>query len=113
TTSSIGEGKAQCGPGPSRAFSPSPTGLPKRRIRAFSWVPTVKKPEARKTTTNATISTFTIAKLLLNASASASVPASSITSGGGGEGGGEGGGANFRLDGSCRSFMIASTYEIT
>src|ERR1017187_4888418 len=80
--SSIGYGNDQCSPGPSKAFSPSPTGLPKRRMMARSCGPTVKKPEARKTSTSNTITNLTIAKLLRSASDSAWEPASTGVSGG-------------------------------
>ena len=77
TTSSIGYGSDQCNPDVNKAFCPSPTGLPKRRITAFSCGPTVKKPEQKNATTISTITILTIAKLLPNASASACEPASS------------------------------------
>ena len=63
-------------PAVNRAFCPSPTGLPKRRITAFSCGPTVKNPEQKKATTISPITILTIAKLLPSASASACEPAS-------------------------------------
>src|ERR1035441_3188033 len=80
--SSMGYGSDQCSPGVSRAFSPSPTGRPNRNRIARSWGPTVKKPEARNSSTSNTITTLTMAKLLRSASASACEPASIGVSGG-------------------------------
>src|ERR1035441_8664246 len=80
--SSIGYGNDQCRPGPSNALSPSPSGLPNRRMIARSCGPTVKKPEARNTSRRSTITNLTIAKLLRSASASACEPASTGVSGG-------------------------------
>ena len=81
TTSSIGGGHDQCAPGPSKALSPSPTGLPKRRITARSCGPTVKNPDAKNSTTSPAMRILTIRKLLWSASASAVEPASSGASG--------------------------------
>src|SRR5438093_6095545 len=77
----MGGGNAQCGPGLNNLPSPPPTGMPKRRITAFSWVPTVKNPEKRKTTTRPIMMTLMMAKLRCNASERACVPASSAASG--------------------------------
>src|SRR5665213_4241507 len=82
TTSSIGYGSDQCQPAPSSRLSPTPTGLPKRRMTAFSCEPTVKKPEAKNATTISSITTLTIAKLLRSASASACEPASCVSGAG-------------------------------
>ena len=79
TTSSIGYGNDQCKPAVNSAFWPVPTGLPKRRITAFSAGPTWKKPDAKNATTSSTSTTLTIAKLLRNASASACEPASCVS----------------------------------
>src|SRR4051812_45912992 len=64
TTSSIGDGHAQCAPGPSSAALPSPTGLPKRKTTARCCGSTMKKPEMKNTTTRAAMMNFTIQKLL-------------------------------------------------
>src|SRR5208337_1788674 len=92
TNSSIGYGKDQCNlPGPGSSSSPLPCGLPNRRIITRSWAPTMKNPEAKKTTTSTNITTLTTAKLLRRASARACEPGSAgvgpgrlISSGGGG-----------------------------
>ena len=64
------------------------TGLPSRKITAFSCGCTTKNPEARNTSTMMTSTTLTITKLLRSASESACEPASSVGSGGTGALGG-------------------------
>src|SRR5437879_40685 len=81
TTSSMGYGNDQCRPGPSKARSPSPTGLPKRKMIARSCGPTVKKPDPKNTSTKITITSLMMPKLLRNASDSACEPASIDVSG--------------------------------
>ena len=73
----MGDGHAQCAPGPSSAALPSPTGFPKRKITARCCGSTMKKPEMKNTTTSAAMMNFTIQKLLWSASDSAFDPASS------------------------------------
>ena len=61
TTSSIGYGNDQCKSRTQAAvFWPSPTGLPKRRMTAFSCGPTVKKPEPKNASTISTITILTM-----------------------------------------------------
>ena len=74
---SMGLGKAQWGPGRSNACSPSPTGLPKRKMIALSCGATVKNPELRNARTSTTMMIWTMKKLPRNASDSACEPASS------------------------------------
>ncbi len=90
-TSSIGRGNARCGPGPSKTPSPSPTGLPMRRMIALFCSFTVKKPEAKNITTSSTMMIWMMKKLLRKASDSACVPGSS----------GVGGSAAGRPAGGC------------
>src|SRR5436190_11238477 len=80
TTSSMGGGKDQCAPGPSKALSPSPIGFPKRNTTARSCGPTVKNPDAKNSTTSPAMRILTIRKLLRSASESAVEPASSCMS---------------------------------
>ncbi len=85
TTSSIGYGQDQYNfPALNSMFGPSPSGLPKRRMTAFSPGLTVKNPDAKIRTTSSAIAILTMVKLLRSASDSACEPESCISGAAGG-----------------------------